>query len=155
MEDKITLHDILEVNEMDTEEMKSYYHKPTQAMVVISEEDLDMVKNNADISGVEDWKQEMIEQATDFLKNPEDYLEFPKEEEYNEENLIIEFIESIKDDNESYEKLSGAMKEEKTIRKFKDELFKIDLIDKWYDFREEKFLEIAKSWCERNNVEYI
>lgn len=154
MEEKITLYDILEVNEMDTDDMKSYYHKPTKAMVVISKDDLDMVKSNRDLSDIEEWKQEMLNQAKDFIANPTEYLEFPKEEEYNEESLITEFIETIKDNEESHEKLIGAMEEEKTLRRFKDELFKTDLIDKWYDFREEKFLSVAKQWCERNGVEY-
>lgn len=154
MEEKITLNDILEVNEMDTEDMKSYYHKPTETMVVISKEDLDMITENKSLDNMEDWKMEMVNQAKDFLTNPQDYLEFPKEDEYNEESLIGDFVDSIKDNKENYEKLIRAIEQEKTLRRFKDELFKVDMIDQWYDFREEKFLEVAKLWCEKNNIEY-
>ncbi|MGL4774769.1 MAG: UPF0158 family protein, partial [Clostridium sp.] len=101
-----------------------------------------------------EWKREMVIQAKDFLENPDDYLEFPKEEDYNEENIMIHFIKSLKEDEENYNKLKGAIRHDVSIKAFKEELFSIGLSDEWYDFREEKFLEIAREWCIKNNVEY-
>ncbi|MEG0295762.1 MAG: UPF0158 family protein [Clostridium sp.] len=152
MEDKITLHDIVEVLEMDTDDITSYYHKPSESMVVIMKEDIELAQSNDDTSNLEEWKKESVDMAKDFLNNKQDYLSFPSEEDYNEQNIILEFINHIAADKEVYEKLSKAMEEEHTIRRFKDELFKVNLIDEWYDFREEKFLEVAEKWVNKNNI---
>ena len=153
MSDKITLEDILEVQEIEMEEMDSYYHLPTQCMVVFSKEDMDMAKNNEDTANLEDWKRETVEQAKDFIKNPSDYINFPTKEEYNEYGIMEEFIKEYNNESLS-SKLNVKLSGEEAFRKFKDVLYDIGLVDEWYDFRDEKCLEVARKWCERNEVDY-
>lgn len=153
MSDKITLEDILEVQEIEMDEMDSYYHLPSQCMVVFSKEDMEIAKNNGDTTKLEDWKRETAEQAKDFLKNPKDYINFPSKEEYNEYGIMEDFIKEC--NNEALSKnLNVNLVGEEAFRKFKDVLYDVGLIDEWYDFRDERCLKVAKDWCEKNGVDY-
>lgn len=152
MSEKITLEDIIEVHEMDTDEMKSYYHKGLNCMVVITENDLEFAKLGKDINEVEEWKRESIEHAKEYLENKDNFLEFPNVDDYKEESLIKPFINWMGD------KLSEDIKREipsdASLKEFKEVIFKHFLSDKWYEFRDEAFFEIARKWCIDNNIEY-
>lgn len=153
MSEKITLEDILEVHDIDMEEMDSYYHLPSQSMIVISKDDMEIANNDGDITALEDWKQETAKQAKDYIKNKKDYITFPSKEEYNEYGIMEEFIKKNK--NKSLlDKLKVDLCGEEAFRKFKDTLYDVGLQDEWYEFRDEKCLEVAKIWCERNKVDY-
>lgn len=154
MRERITLNDILEVNELDTEDIISYYHIPSESMIVISNDNLNVVKSNIDIDSLEEWKKELTLQASDFLNNPKDYIRFPNEKDYDEENVIVTFINVYKDDKDIYNKLVISINEGISIKRFKEALFELNLIDRWYDFREKEFLKVAKNWCKKNKVKY-
>lgn len=154
MLDRIRLEDILEVVELDTDEMKSYYNTKTKEMVVISKEDLEYVKSKQDIDKLEDWRKDLAIQALDFTKNREDYISFPTLIDYKEEEIVVKFINSIKDNTDVYNKLKLAIKDEINIKKFKDELYNIDYVDEWYNFREEEFKVVARKWCEDNDIKF-
>lgn len=154
MIEKITLEDILEVNELDTDEMKSYYHIPEECMVVISKEDIDYVKSGKDINLLEDWKIETALIAKAYLDNKKDFLNFPSNDDYNEEDIIPRFIESLKSDKDNYNKLKKSIEDGVSVKKFKDELYSVNLVDEWYDFREIEYKKVAQKWCEVNNISY-
>lgn len=153
MSEKITLEDILEVQEIEMEEMDSYYHMPTQCMVVFSKDDMEIAKNDKDTSNLEDWKKETAEQAKDYLKNPNDYINFPTIEDYNEYGIMEEFIKQC-NNGDLVKKLNIKLSGEEAFRKFKDTLYEVSLVDEWYTFRDERCLEVARLWCEKNSVDY-
>lgn len=153
MSDKITLEDILEVQEIEIDEMASYYHIPSQCMVVLSKDDMEIAENNLDTTKLEEWKKETAEQAKDFLENPKDYINFPNKEEYNEYGIMEEFIKKCNNEDLS-KKLNVKLSGEEAFRKFKDTLYDIGLVDEWYDFRDEKCIEVARKWCETNGIDY-
>lgn len=153
MSEKITLEDILEVQEIEMDEMDSYYHLTSKSMVVLSKEDMEIAKNNEDTSNLEDWKRETAEQAKDFIKNRKDYLNFPSKEEYNEYGIMEEFIKQCTNENLS-KKLNINLSGEEAFRKFKDTLYDTLLVDEWYEFRDKRCLDVARKWCELNNVDY-
>lgn len=153
MSDKITLEDILEVQEIEMDEMESYYHLPSQTMVVFSKEDMEMAKSDKDTTNLEDWKMEIVNQAKDFIKNPNDYINFPTKEDYNEYGIMEDFIKECNNESLSV-KLNVKLSGEEAFRKFKDTIYDIGLVDEWYEFRDEKCLETARKWCEKHGVDY-
>ena len=40
------------------------------------------------------------------------------------------------------------------FRRFKDGLCRYDLEQEWYDFRDEAYKQIARDWCNANNIRY-
>ncbi|MBU3103037.1 UPF0158 family protein [Clostridium gasigenes] len=153
MSEKITLEDILEVQEMEMEEMTSYYNIISQCMVVLSKDDMEIAKSNGDTIKLESWKRETAEQAKDFLENPNNYINFPKQEEYNEYVIMEDFIKQCNNED-LLKKLNINLSGEEAFRKFKDTVYDIGLVDEWYYFRDERCLEVARKWCETNGVDY-
>ncbi|MGL5353175.1 MAG: UPF0158 family protein, partial [Clostridium sp.] len=137
----------------EMEEMDSYYHLPSQSMIVLTKEDMEIAENNSDTKDLEDWKKESAEQAKDFIKNKDKYISFPSKEEYNEYGIMEEFIKQTQN-SKLLDKLKVNLSGEEAFRKFKDTLYDVALQDEWYEFRDEKCLEVAKLWCEKNNVDY-
>ena len=37
---------------------------------------------------------------------------------------------------------------------FKDKIYQYDIEDQWYDYKGQKYKDIAIEWCEENNIEY-
>ena len=37
---------------------------------------------------------------------------------------------------------------------FKDKIYQYDIEDQWYDYKDQRYKDIAVAWCEENNIEY-
>lgn len=40
------------------------------------------------------------------------------------------------------------------FKRFKDYCLEMNIIQYWYDFKEQKYKEIAINWCEQNELKY-
>ena len=40
------------------------------------------------------------------------------------------------------------------FRRFKDYCYEMNIIQNWYNYKEEKYKEIAIEWCRQNKLEY-
>ena len=54
-----------------------------------------------------------------------------------------------------YKLLKENIDEVKKIQKIKRLIEDKNMLNDWYDYREESEKEIAKDWCKANNIEYI
>ena len=78
----------------------------------------------------------------------------PTQYEINEYQIIVEFIETI--DNEKVkEELQRAIQGKGAFRRFKDYCFHANIIQDWYEYKEQKYKEIAIKWCIENELQYI
>ena len=83
----------------------------------------------------------------------DDLISLPSQYEIHEYSMMEEFIESIEDPKD-YNCMAIAIQGRGAFRRFKDMAINLGLIDKWYKFRDEKYKEIAREWCERHGLEY-
>jgi len=74
--------------------------------------------------------------------------------EINEYRIMEDFSKSIEDPRIS-EELSNAIKGRGAFRRFKDNIVRLGIADRWYNYKEEAFKRIAIEWCEDNNIDYI
>ena len=107
--------------------------------------------NTYEIVYVDEFSDNSEEDLEDIY---EEYINLPSKYDINEYNMMVEFIETINDErlyNQLYISINGSG----AFRRFKDTCINYDIIDDWYKFREEKYKEIAVSWCKDNNIKYI
>ena len=81
------------------------------------------------------------------------YIRLPSQYDIHEYKIMEEFVEQLEDvrkQNSLYRALSGRG----AFRRFKDMLYEVGLEQKWYKYREQAFLEIAKNWCEEKGIPY-
>ena len=68
--------------------------------------------------------------------------------------IMLDFISTVIDPRKN-ELLSVAIEGKGAFRRFKDTLYRVDLVDEWYDFEHDAYKKIAKEWCERNGLSYM
>lgn len=95
--------------------------------------------------------EELTEDEIDELF--EKSIILPTQHEINEYQIMLDFIETI-DNLEIKSNLHRLIQGKGAFRRFKDYCFEIDIIQKWYDFRDKRYKEIAIDWCKQNELEY-
>jgi len=100
-----------------------------------------------------DWEREAIQEAVEILENWDDYIELPSQYDIHEYSIMEDFAASVSNDHKR-EMLEVALEGRGAFRRFKDTLIRTGLEEKWYGFRFEAFVGIAKEWCEDNNISY-
>lgn len=77
----------------------------------------------------------------------------PTQYEINEYQIMVDFIEKI-DNLEVKNNLQRLIQGKGAFRRFKDYCLEMNIIQDWYDFKEQKYREIAINWCEQNELKY-
>ena len=96
-------------------------------------------------SGIEDDYERFEEEC---------WIAAPGQRDLNEYDIMADFAESVTDPRAN-ELLSVALEGKGAFRRFKDTLHRVGLADEWYDFKHKAFVDIAREWCEENEIEYI
>lgn len=131
----VELEKIIEGLEM-VDDMNDCYYNPENDEIFLS-----------NIGDYEDLNVDEIEEL--FEKS----IILPTQYDINEYQMIVDFIETIKEQNIK-ETLNRLIKGKGAFRRFKDYCIDINIIQDWYDFRDEKYKEIAINWCIENNLGY-
>jgi hypothetical protein len=97
-----------------------------------------------------------IESDDDLLEEidgSDDYVRLPDQYDIDEYNIMKDFAETVLDVNKR-DRLQQALNGKKPFRHFKDTLNYAGLDEAYYAFRSLAFAQIARQWCEDNNIPY-
>lgn len=95
--------------------------------------------------------EELSEDEMDELFEKSKIL--PTKYEINEYQIMVNFIDTI-NNLEIKNKLQNLIQGKGAFRRFKDYCFEANIIQDWYDYKEQKYKEIAIEWCEQNELKY-
>jgi len=98
-----------------------------------------------------DLNNELNEDELDALYS--ESIPLPSHFDINEYQIMKDFIETI-DDLLLYKQLLIAINGQGAFRRFKDTCINFNIIDKWYEFQNKRYEEIALKWCQNNKIEY-
>jgi len=132
-----------------------YLNKKTGDIVEIQMEYLSIAEESEDddLSEYEDWEQDAIREAVDVVENWGDYIELPDREEVNEYRIMENFCYSQEDDK-LRNKLCYAIDGKGAFRRFKDAIIQHGVEEEWDSYKDETLCEIARAWCEFNQIDY-
>ncbi|MCL2489508.1 MAG: GNAT family N-acetyltransferase [Propionibacteriaceae bacterium] len=82
------------------------------------------------------------------------WIAAPSQWDINEYRMMEHFVGTITDPRKN-EMLSVAIEGRGAFRRFKDTLYRVDLVDEWYSFRQDAFIDVAREWCEENGLDYV
>lgn len=153
---KVNISDVIECIEFETENLKHYYNKNT-GIIIYKESSKTSNYSAADynrINEFEEWERELIESLYDLENNPDNYIKLPGEDEISELNMMINFCNSFNDFSID-DILNKNVDDIKKIQKIKKLIEEKNMLNDWYDFREQTEKQIAIDWCNKNNIEYI
>ena len=133
---KLNLNEAADRVQMASSELSMYYNTETGEFDFYSE-DMDM--------------DDEVDTAK-FEEAP--WIPVPDRDTSERYHMMVEFVETVTDPHKN-EILSVALEGKGAFRRFKDTLHRVNLIDEWYAFEHQAYVEIAREWCEENGIEYF
>ena len=131
----VNLEKVIEGLEMVDDITDCYYNPETDEIFL------------SNIGEVENLSEDEIDEL--FEKS----IILPTQYEINEYQIMVDFIEKI-DNLEVKNNLQRLIQGKGAFRRFKDYCLEMNIIQDWYDFKEQKYREIAINWCEQNELKY-
>lgn len=153
MDKPVKLEDIIDGIEMQTDESSSYLNIKTGEVVIISDEESSAAEEDKPIDSFPEWQHELINKAKEILRS-NDYISLPSKFQVHEYRIMEKFCLSITDD-QICDILYYSIKGSGAFQRFKDNIYKYNLKEEWYKFRDEAIKRIAIEWCEDNGINYI
>jgi hypothetical protein len=96
-----------------------------------------------------DWQEEGVKEAQAYLADPEGFVPLPSADEVDEYQMMVDFAEGVRDDRHR-EGLLSQLRGKGAFRRFKDSVQMLQLEQEWYAFRDERYQQFAREWCEDN-----
>lgn len=132
----VTLSKIIDGLEM-VDDMTDCYYNPKKDEIFLS-----------NIGGYGDLSEDEIDELF------EESIILPTQYEINEYQIMVDFIETI-NNLEIKNNLQRLIQGKGAFRRFKDYFLEMNIIQDWYNYRNEKYKEIAIDWCKQNELEYV
>ncbi|WBW95592.1 UPF0158 family protein [Oceanirhabdus sp. W0125-5] len=160
MSNKVSIKELKECIELSTGELEEFepynifINMKAGEVVSVPTKFIQMIENGENPEDLEEWEVSDFKICEDIVKNSDNYVDIPNEDEINEDDIMREFCFSFKD-KKVLEELSIAINGDNPLRKFKNILYEKGIYDEWYDYLDEKFIEKIQAWCERNNIDYV
>ena len=152
---KVKLSEVAESIDCGTEEMQMYLNRKTGKFEMVHGGLLSAIDDGDDPApAVEMYGGDESDIAIGKeVAAGEKWLALPSKYDVNDYRIMENFCSSQQDAN-LQEKLENAIRGSGAFRRFRAAVEYAGILDKWYAFKNEAYLEIAKDWCEENGIEY-
>ena len=144
------------VNEMDVlgEEWTAYINKKTGELVTVTEEEANIVDAGAeDDEFIPDWQRETLPKVREVLES-DDFVTLPDKFEIHEYSIMERFCVSLSDEG-LQDELLYAIRGSGAFRRFKDAIYRKEIQDDWYRFRDESIKDIAIDFLESEGIAFV
>lgn len=151
---KVKIEEILEAIELANDEGNYYYNKVTGTIVYIDDETRRIAEDydEDDLEELPEWQRDGVEAAIDVEENWDNYISLPSKFDIDEYDIMVKFCNSLNNDRIS-DQLLNALDGRGAFRRFKDTAIRLDVEERWYDFKDEALKKIAVSWCSDNELQ--
>lgn len=140
--------------EMQSDESNTFINLKTGDIVAVDNTALRKAEDDEPYDHLPDWQQEEMKTAIDILENEENYVPLPSQFDIHEYSMMENFCYSLPDEDIGNELLS-SIRGKGAFRRFKEKIYYLGLEDKWYQFRDKCYKDIAIEWCENHDIEYF
>ena len=154
MKKKIELSAIADALDFQSQEGRAFLDRETGEVHQFGPEELALGDAEDSLSDLPDWQQPLVELARQVLSDTSDrFVELPDSWEVHEYRALEGFA-SQQTDPEVATQLLSAIRGRGAFRHFKDAVHRLGIADTWHAYRHDYLLEIARDWCEANDVPY-
>ena len=148
----VSIKEIVEGMEFQLEGAASFINLENGEVLTIEDEEMQAAKDNEPVESFPDWQQEFITVAKEIISST-NFLPLPSNQEINEYAIVKDFCFCI-DDKRIKGIMIKSIKGRGAFRRFKEYIYRFNIEVHWFNFIHEKLFEIAKEWCDKNNLEY-
>ena len=127
--------DIAEYNDIGSDDAQSFYNELKGEFYYYHEGFTEEDDDDPDVDEEEGW------------------LRLPSQRDANEYEMMSDFSASVMY-AEKRDQLEIALSGRGAFRRFKDAVSREGIADEWYKFRDKRYMEFARDWCEANEIPY-
>jgi hypothetical protein len=147
---RVDLEEIIYAMDFMDEGAGAYYNKKSEIVLSISKREYLAAKTGVEVDTYPEWQQEAVRWAYDIVENEEDYIKLPDKSEFDDNTILKSFIKEI-DENVRAE-IEADLLRGKDIRYIRENYSGIFDGERWYEFKDNFFINLAKDWCKTNNI---
>ncbi|MFP4589333.1 MAG: UPF0158 family protein [Candidatus Bipolaricaulota bacterium] len=148
----VKLSELVDEMQMQNDELSIYMHKETGKYEAIMDHHLQAARIEECLEEFTEWEKDTVKVARAILWTDQ-YLQLPGQYDTNEWEIMRDFCETI-EDRETRDELQSAIRGEGAFRRFKHQVSKYGIRQEWLDYRDSRFAEVARQWCEEHDLEY-
>jgi predicted thioesterase len=131
--------------------------KPTVKLVEMAEH-IEMASDGThsfynELTGEFYWHSDFGDRDDRDLDEDEGWLRLPSQRDADEYEMMSDFADSVRNSHK-HEQLEIALSGKGAFRRFKDAVIREGAEDAWYAFRDRRYLEFARNWCDENELPY-
>ena len=150
----VNLKELAEQMDFMLDEWSYFVNKSTGEIVSVEDRHLGFAEDPEAISErIAEWEHDAIQEASELLDKWEELIRFPEKYELNEYGMMEDFILTVRDAH-IRGCLENAISGRGAFRRFKDTADRFNMIDNWYEFKNQALLAYAKKWCDENGLQY-
>jgi hypothetical protein len=147
----LSLRDIVEAIELQSNEGAVYLNPETGEIVQVSEDEIALVEEGVSDDDLPQWQRETMPKIREALESDR-FLVLPDRFEVHEWAIMERF--SQEQDERTRHVLLGAIHGSGAFRHFRGAVERLGLLDAWYRYREEAIQQIARDWLEEHKLAY-
>jgi hypothetical protein len=111
-----------------SDEIEYYYDKVTKKFILVST-----------------FNHDNIDEESENL------ISLPNKYDINDYAIMVGFVQTLTNENNA-NALADVLRGKSVFQRFKITLKRLGIEQDWYKFRDEKYYEIAKDWCNKHGL---
>lgn len=147
----LSLRDIVDAIESQSNEGEAYLNPDTGEIVQVSEDERVLVEQGGSGVNLPAWQRELIPKVREALESNH-FLALPDRFEVHEWDIMQRF--SQEQNEHACKMLLRAIHGSGAFRHFRATVERLGLLDLWYRYREEAIQQIARDWLEEHKLAY-
>lgn len=152
----VSLNDIVQEMQIIPDTITVYFKRSTGEFIAVTDEYVHAAEEGEPFDDRPEWEQEAIRMTADVLahENDGDYIPWPSRYDIHEHSFMEGFCHSVSNPkiaNDLLRSISGKG----AFRRFRDAIRRHGVVDAWHRFKDEAYREIAREWCEENNINWL
>jgi uncharacterized protein YkvS len=149
----VSLDDLISEIEVQIDDTFTFINTNTGEVITLMREEMRAAEDEEPLEIFPDWQRENIEKAISIIDDENGvYVDFTLRNNFNEYEIMEEFIVSHKD-QKNREELYDTIQGRGAFRRFKDRIIELGVDEQWYKYKESKIRQLVIEWCNEHNIE--
>jgi hypothetical protein len=148
----ISLRELIEAMEIQSDDCVSYLDPDTGEIVIVTREERRLAEETEDPQGLPHWQRQMLAKVRAVLAS-DHCLQLPDRFDIHEWSIVDRFARA-QGSGRIRQELLDAIHGAGAFRMFRSTIRRLGIERSWFRFREEALAEIACHWLEDHNLPY-
>ena len=153
MATRVKLDEIIDGLESQSDESSSFLNKKTGEVVLMTDYVMQAAEDDEPLEDLPDWERDLVAIAREIITETGQYISLPTKFDIDDYSIMERFCVSL-DNQEISDVLYDLIKGSGAFRRFKNAIYRYEIEDEWYSYRNKALKKIAIEWCKENNIEF-